>query len=368
MKESGANMAKIKKSVLTIEPLSYASSEAPEAELLDLRDGINPYGFDPAVLENANLKDPALWTSYPHNQEELRALIAERWGLSPTQVILTAGSIDGIYKINSLFDPELGGVVGISPQFSEYITHAKQLGFSYNGIPVKEEEGYHLPLSTVCDAIDDTTALVYLDHPHNPTGQSIPLDEFEKILTKAKIHDACVIADEAYGDYLAPEESAAMLLSKYENLFVIRSFSKGRGLPGARMGYVLTSPYLAGLLESMGHPYTVPGAVGEVIKKEIANEAHLQESIRLVTATKAKLHEHLGEKMQMAPTAPTVPICMLIAKDRTLHLGEAFLKQGVRTVYGESYYGLGKHCVRLHIPHEKDEERLWEVLEALNRE
>lgn len=79
----------------------------------------------------------------------------------------------------------------------------------------------------VVAAIDDAVSLVYLDNPNNPTGQSVPLDAMRMILDKTREVGACVISDEAYGDYLAPEDSAITLVNEYDNLIVMRSFSKG---------------------------------------------------------------------------------------------------------------------------------------------
>ena len=62
------------------------------------------------------------------------------------------------------------------------------------------------------------------------------------ILDKAREVGACVISDEAYGDYLAPEDSAITLVNEYDNLIVMRSFSKGTGLAGMRAAYVAASP------------------------------------------------------------------------------------------------------------------------------
>src|SRR5699024_4459156 len=83
--------------------------------------------------------------------------------------------------------------------------------------------------------------LLYLDNPNNPTGQIIPIEEIEFIVKKAAENSTCVIVDEAYGDYMDQQSSAISLVHKYENLFVVRTFSKAYGLAGMRIGYVVAS-------------------------------------------------------------------------------------------------------------------------------
>lgn len=363
-------MLKIKKSVVETESLSYADSTAPDVGQLDLGEGDNPYGFDQEILKRIDPTRASLWAQYPHNEHILQEAVTAWWkdtvALQPEQVVFAAGSIDAIYKTNALFDPNAGGVIGIQPQFSDYVTHAQLTGFQYRGIPLSAKDGYLLPLDAVRAAIDEQTALVYLDNPHNPTGQAVPLDKLREILDTAKEYGACVIADEAYGDYLKKEESAATLLPEYDNLLVFRSFSKGWGMAGIRVGYILAPDTLAGYLHRMGNPYATPGPFGDFLKEALADDRHLRKSVAKIAGTKARLMEHIGNRIVAAPTHPSVPICLLTATDPAVHLGEEFRKHGVRVIYGESFYGLDQTSVRLRVPNESEEERLWSVLKEMN--
>ena len=77
--------------------------------------------------------------------------------------------------------------------------------------------------------LSEKTAFVYVDRPNNPTGQTLPLSEIEMLCRAAWDAGAYCVVDEAYGDFLPRSESTVALADRWENLIVIRSFSKGYG-------------------------------------------------------------------------------------------------------------------------------------------
>lgn len=216
-------------SVAQIQKVSYAK-EAEEKFLLDCGDGCSPYGCSEKVaqaLREADIHDVA---AYPHGFQ-LKDAIIRRWQayvpLTHDMLYLHNSGMDAIACVNTIFARTGAAVVGICPQFTDYVLSARCHGFDYRPVYLKQEENFRLMPERVVAAIDDTVSLVYLDNPNNPTGQSVPLDAMRMILDKAREVGACVISDEAYGDYLAPEDSAITLVNEYDNLIVMRSFSKG---------------------------------------------------------------------------------------------------------------------------------------------
>lgn len=359
---------RIRSSLLEREILTYATDEDAAAGVLDLGEGDNPYGFDDSVLPRADLLNAKLWSAYPHTLGNMKKALRNWWrsavDLSDDQILFTAGSIDGIYKIHTLFDPAKGGVIGIEPQFSDYVTNAMMTGFAYDKRPLREEDNFRLPLESIQTKLNRETSLVYLDTPHNPTGQVVPLPAMRAMLDAAQAVGAVVIADEAYGDYIPNEESAATLLPQYDNLIVVRSFSKGWGLAGMRVGYLLTNAVLGSYLAKLSNPYVVPGPMAAVLLPLLEDDSKLRATRVKIAATKERLAKRIGRRIFMAETAPSVPICLLYAKE-PIHLGEAFLAQGVRTIYGENYYGMDNSVVRLRVPQDKDEERLFAAVDAI---
>ena len=108
-----------------------------------------------------------------------------------------------------------------------------------------------LPLLT------EKTAFFYVDRPNNPTGQTMPLGDVERLCRAAAAAGAFCVVDEAYGDFLPREESAMTLMDRYDNLIIIRTFSKGFGLANLRAGYLVLPPKLTAMLRQCSNPYVL---------------------------------------------------------------------------------------------------------------
>ncbi|MDR1979581.1 MAG: aminotransferase class I/II-fold pyridoxal phosphate-dependent enzyme, partial [Synergistaceae bacterium] len=212
------------------EKLSYAKEDAPLPEgATDCSAGYNPYGAPPAALEALKGLQPSEVYAYPHGMF-LQDAIVKFWvphaALKRENVLLTDGSIDGIYLTNAAFAAPGAAVLAVSPQFSDYVAHAKFMNIEYRPVRLDAAKGYRVEPEPLLREINGGLSLVYLDNPNNPTGQAIPLETLRAVADRAAQHDVCVIADEAYADFMEESQSAATLLPEYENLIVLRTFSK----------------------------------------------------------------------------------------------------------------------------------------------
>ena len=121
-------------------------------------------------------------------------------------------------------------------QFPDYVRAARTRGAKYKGVVLTPPE-LKMSAAKLLEHLNQDTEVVYIDNPNNPTGQVLPLADLETIVAQAQRQNTAVIVDEAYGDFVANENSAINLVTRYPNLAVARSFSKGWGLAGLRVGY-----------------------------------------------------------------------------------------------------------------------------------
>ena len=232
---------------------------------------------------------------------------------------------------------------------------------------LKQEENFQLMPERVVAAIDDAVSLVYLDNPNNPTGQSVPLDAMRMILDKAREVGACVISDEAYGDYLAPEDSAITLVNEYDNLIVMRSFSKGTGLAGMRAAYVAASPEIIAQIDKVSNPYCINGIGRRLAVAALEDTAFVEESRRRIAAAKQALRSCTGGALSMAATLDSCSICLLTHKDKNCDLAKLFASYGVKVVSGSDFEGLGTNSVRLRLPPQEQEKALLCIVRDIDR-
>lgn len=187
------------------------------------------------------------------------------------------------------------------------------------------------------------------------------------ILDKAREVGACVISDEAYGDYLAPEDSAITLVNEYDNLIVMRSFSKGTGLAGMRAAYVAASPEIIAQIDKVSNPYCINGIGRRLAVAALEDTAFVEESRRRIAAAKQALRSCTGGALSMAATLDSCSICLLTHKDKNCDLAKLFASYGVKVVSGSDFEGLGTNSVRLRLPPQEQEKALLCIVRDIDR-
>jgi histidinol-phosphate aminotransferase len=227
---------------------AYRPTMPDEAVLLNN----NESPWPPPDISNEFM--PAM-NRYPFIPRELRQRMAAYYGVSDEQLLLTRGSDDGIDALLRTFcRAGIDNIIVSSPTFGMYAISAHIQGARVTDIPLTDEFDYRLP--EVIRAVDDSTRLVFICSPNNPSGNAIPLDTI-RAACDALRDRAIVVVDEAYGDFLS-QPAAVSLLDDFDNLVVLRTVSKGLALAGARIGVVLASEEIIDLVQRVLPPYPLP--------------------------------------------------------------------------------------------------------------
>ena len=355
--------------VAEIKKVSYAKEEE-STKLLDCGDGCNPYGCSEQVLQTLQQEvKPQDIYSYPHGFQ-LKDAIIHYWSrqahLQRENLFLHNSGMDAITCVNHIFAREGAVVLGITPQFTDYVLNARCHGFTYKAVPLLEEESFALVPERIVEEMDSSIALVYLDNHNNPTGQNVPLPALRKILDKALELRICVIADEAYGDYLELDESAAALMDEYPNLIVMHSLSKGTGLAGMRAAYVVAAPEVIEQIDKVSNPYGISGIGRKLAAAALGDPEFMAENRRSIALAKQKLRGYTGKMLRMAQTLDSCSICLLTHQDPSCDLAAQFAALGVKVVSGGDFDGLQANSVRLRLPRADQEEELFRAVRTVN--
>ena len=228
---------------------------------IDCALGTNPFGTPEKAKQafSATAKN-LLLSSYPEPwAKALQEALVEYWhsaGITVDNIVLGAGSMGILQQFNTLFLAPGTGLLGFAPQFADYVRAAQIRGAKYEGIALQPPE-LKIPVTQLLERLSQDIAVVYLDNPNNPTGQVLPLSDLETIAAQALDYRTTLIVDEAYGDFMPNENSAINLVAKYPNVVVARSFSKGWGLAGLRVGYGIINPELKGLYDKIDFPFSI---------------------------------------------------------------------------------------------------------------
>lgn len=321
---------------------------------------------------------------YPHDEslkEELarwyhRNGIGESW-LCGDNFLLGNGSYDILCGMNLLCLGPGRKVLGHGPQFTAYIDHVACTGGSYEACLLPGERNFAFDTEGYLAAMDDSFDLFIIENPNNPTGQLLPLSDVRAIAEKALAMEKVLIVDEAYGEYIPFGASAINLVEECPNVLVTRSFSKGWGMAGLRLGYGVASTKtdLLQQLQKVVLPFNsnaVARTLAEAALKQKLEDPEDPFGIWPVIRNKQRLMETVDacalryrRRVKVAQTHFSTPILMLWydGTDKNLHLARHLLNHGILTVSCETYDGVGREAVRIMLPETEKMPLLLKLLE-----
>ena len=271
------------KTILSLQP--YVAGKAIEevrrelglSHITKLASNENPAGPSPLVTE-AIRRVAAEVALYPDdNAFGLKATIAQFWQLSEQQVTVGSGSNSLLDAIGRLFLNQDTSVIYSEHAFLLY-EHAATL----NGaapLVAKMAAGYACDLRQMLSLVRDDTRLVFIANPNNPTGGLLTHAQLVSFLSQLPA-TCLVVLDEAYAEYVADETYACgrRLLADYDNLIVLRTFSKAYGLAGLRVGYALANAQITELLNRVRLPFNVSTIAQQAAIVALADQDHIKAS------------------------------------------------------------------------------------------
>lgn len=242
----------------------YAAGKPPVVveglESFKLSSNENPLPPLPAVLEA--IASETSVNRYPDPMTTaLRTELAGYLGVPATDIVTGAGSLGALNKILATFAGQNDfdapdEVVYAWRSFEAYPISVGLAGAAGVQVPVRAD-GTH-DLDAMAAAITDRTRVVMLCTPNNPTGPVLTRDDVVGFLEKVPAH-VVVVIDEAYQEFVRRSDAVdgIELYRGYENVIVLRTFSKAHGLAGLRVGYSVSQPALTEHLRVSAVPFAV---------------------------------------------------------------------------------------------------------------
>ncbi len=229
-------------------------------DIVKLASNENPTGPSKKAI-TAMEKEARELTRYPDgNGFELKQALCHQLSgaqvsIKPENITLGNGSSDILDFIVKCFVAQNDEVVFSQHAFAIYGLVTKIQGGQCKVVPAKN---YGHDLDAMAAAISDKTRLVFVTNPNNPTGTWLTQAEIAGFMAKVP-SDVVVVLDEAYFEYVDEAEycNGLTLVADYPNLVVTRTFSKAYGLASLRIGYGISSPEVADLMNRVRPPFNV---------------------------------------------------------------------------------------------------------------
>lgn len=273
-------MNKWEKNLIDIEP--YIPGEQPGKDIIKLNANENPYPPSPSVEKVIREFDYKNLRKYPDSSGKiLKKAIANYYGLKEENVSLGNGSDEILAFIfmgcfcneKEILFPDI--------TYSFYPVWAELFKKKIRKIPLDEDfcinpKGYFME-----------NGGIIIPNPNAPTGIGQGEKLFRDIIENNR--EQIIVIDEAYSDF--GEYSALELLKEYENIIVVKTFSKSRSLAGQRVGFALSSKKIIDKIEAVKNSfnsYTMDMLTLEIAKASVEDDEYFKECIAKIKKTRTK--------------------------------------------------------------------------------
>jgi histidinol-phosphate aminotransferase len=301
------------------------------------------FGLDPdrivklASNENPRGPGPAVRTAIANATEELsrypdgngfalKTALAARFDVDADDIVLGNGSNDVLELVTQAFLRPGDTAVYSRHAFAVYPLATQARGAT--GIEVAAGIDYGHDLDAMRAAIAPSTRVVFVANPNNPTGTWIPPARLLSFIESVP-EDVLVVLDEAYNEYLEPEQCApsAAWTRVHPNLVVSRTFSKAYGLAALRVGYGLMNGNVAEMLNRVRQPFNVNALAQAAALAALGDVDYVSESRALNAQGRAALEE--GFRRLGLAFVPSHANFVLVRVGDAARVYQRLLEQGV---------------------------------------
>lgn len=303
------------------------------------------------------------WNRYPEfNQTQLNALVAKEAGLMSENILLGNGSSQLIQQIVNCCSKFLTEAIIENPTFTFYHQVCQNERMPYKEWSIGQNDCFDL---SDFPQVNEPS-LIILTSPNNPTGAILPLATLQTLLQQ---HSNCIfVIDEAYGEFGG--ESALQLVNEYANLLVLKTLSKGYGLPSIRFGYVAGSASLITLLKKYTVPFTI-NVFTELVVREFLTNPLLINALKANQARIKNLRDFVYYLLDEMADEMSFKVLPSAANFLLLRFKDAELLEQIKAVLHSRNILVGypmPHCLRLTIGTEVEMNKVVRIIkQTLNQ-
>lgn len=307
-------------------PIEELQRELGVRDVIKLASNENPLGPSHRAVEAArHALDQA--HLYPDGAGySLKTKLAEKLGVGFQQLTLGNGSNDLLEMVaHAYLRP---GDETVCSEYAFAIYPLVTLGCSARPVIVRSSLYGH-DLAAMAEAINDRTRIVFLANPNNPTGTWFNSHALDAFLERVP-EDVLVVLDEAYCEYVEEEHypDGIQRLERYPNLIVMRTFSKIYGLAGLRVGYAVSHPQIADILNRVRQPFNVNIPALAAAEAALDDSDHVEDSRSENTSGLVQLVEGLDRlKLEHIPSVANFITFDCGGEAQAVY--EALLREGV---------------------------------------
>jgi histidinol-phosphate aminotransferase len=313
-------------------PISELRRELGIDDIIKLASNENPLGPSPAAAEAMRAVASQAHVYPDAAAFAFKEAVSRKEGVGVERIGVGNGSNELLTLLVRTFCAP--GDTGVVCQYSfiAYRIIMQAAGLTWAEAPVGP--GYEMDVDAILEAVTDTTRVVFVANPNNPTGTYLPHGEVAR-LARSLREDVILIVDEAYDDYVRADghQSALALMDARERLVVTRTFSKVYGMGGARAGYMIAPAEMVGYVDRTREPFNVNAMAQAGAAAALFDEEFVARSVAVNEESRALLEEGLrglNEAHGGISWIPSQTNFLLVETSRDgAALNDAMLRRGV---------------------------------------
>ena len=310
-------------SELALRMKPYVAGEQPkDRKFIKINTNENPYPPSPAVGRALQGLTERL-RLYPDTEASgLRRAIAEVNGVAPECVFCGNGSDEVLaFAFAAFFAGRT--VVSMDITYSFYPVYANLFGAHLKCVPLKED--FTVDVSGMLQGHP-----IALANPNAPTGILLGMEDVERLAAHTREHDQVLLVDEAYAAFSGA--TALPLLEKYDNILIVRTFSKSHSLAGLRVGYAIGSERLISALRRIRdsfNSYPTDLLAQTAAEAAVRDTAYTDRCVARICATRDRVYRALREKgIPVLPSHTNFLFVRADPEDAT-HVQQALRERGI---------------------------------------
>jgi len=341
----------------------------PLDQVIDFSVPINPLGIPKKVLQTIRTH-LNLIKNYPDpNHEWLIETLSNYVGVKSNNIIVGNGSTELIYLFAEVFVESGCDAVIPIPTFGEYKVATMRIGGRPWFLKCDPAKNFRLNFEELEKAISKKTRIVYFCNPNSPTGILYEKDDVLRVVRLAAEKNVLVFLDEDYVDFVDDDKrySMAEYVTRYDNLFILRSLTKFFALAGLRIGFGIASPDVVKALRRAKMPWSVNSLAMFAATEAVKDDDYVKRSRLLISRSKRQMQKMLQEFpwLKVYPSETNFFLIEITEGDLTsTQLKEELARKGLLIRDCSDFDGLNSRFFRVSVNKPEENKKLIEHLKS----
>lgn len=327
----------------------------------------NPYGLPEEIIEEILSKAKNLeYSRYPNaNSVKLSETVSSFWGLNRDNIVIGNGSDELIDYLIKAFSEKGRRIITTAPSFAMYKIYSIINGSIFVQIPLGQNNFSLNEDKILEEAKKENSSIVFIAYPNAPTGNYFAEDKIIKIIEES---GCLVVVDEAYYEF--GEKTFIPLISQYDNLVILRTFSKAYSLASLRVGYLLSNPEIINEIRKVKSPFNVNTFSQLAAQVVFENKEILKNGVKKIIEEREKLTNRINElsPFKAHPSQTNFVLVEVGSKENSDLVYNNLLKQGilVQTI-SDPAFSSSRYFLRITVGNEEENDILIKGLEIVSK-